>query len=496
MTLKPMTIIHSDGSIEYQNPELLALTEAAIPDDLRRWIVAERMAALVVGEGLSHRAVSFAVDKRLGISGNEKAKSYRAINEYLTKKKFRGGATSRYVDTLETILVERVQKYFTDAPLVEAALPNPNVGESFIRRKLHQVDELHIGYTIAALEKPFGPDGPNLRTTGDSDLLLRERVARTVVIMYDDVASAAAWRAGLKDGMFLTQSNVAFLRAIVMRFSKLSSLTGNPIEAAANRVYNFITLLQPARINRVHRGTDPVNGPKPGMTMDLFLAYPEWRALMYAKGTEERTYTSLSYDEHGNDVVSQHTIRDIKKAVPVSQPIYELISSVLGGEDWRRLPISDEQKQAAALDHLSKQYPGIADLICDEDAIIEMFGGIEPSPSYTADDLTRRQNTIRTNPKGFLSFEQRAQTIWVKALELAEAKLRSLGMVDDMEMAVHFCSFLATRLFFSVQDHRFKINRADETEFEHRDFLDRAKEVITQLAHIVDRDLRSNTSTL
>ena len=504
--LKPLTVFSEDGRVLYDS-RLARLVLESAGDHMRDWLVRSRLDALREGEGLSQRDLAMKVDAALEVRPlkNGNPRSYRAINEYFSGSRMRGGMAAAYLGAMETILLGEVAEYFGDAVGAQEALRGDLRQVEVIGELLHRVDEITAGYMMAGsrdgeLAKFYGgpltDDYESIRRTGAA---MADRTTRSLVGIYVHQASSSAWEQGLRDQFLLHQACFGLFRALVRRVAARPGPRDRTCaEEAGDRLLHWIAGYRPAFEKR-GRDVDPIDGPRPGIRIDPFQAYPSWRRFAYSTRVSEKSYTEILYSKvektgADEDLASAHTIQAVREATEtVSHTILRRIAKyALDAEDWRRIPLSDEAKKAVTADHLERHLPGLKSLRCDGDAIRAMFGdgceaGIGPS------QLEHRRKFIADDPAGFRKAERAVQKAWEEAVDLAEARLRELGVSGDGAIMAFLSSAIAAELYGSVDDLRFTIVTPDHGTFDGYDtnVADRAFQMLKFFVNYVDSEIES-----
>ena len=283
--LKPLTVISEDGRVIYDSELYRGLRES-VSQELRDWLVRSRLEALIEGEGLTQRSLGQLVDKSLNRTPTKDGKpsSYRAINEYFSGKKMRGGGSAKIVAAMETLLLSEVAQYFGDPASTQSALRGDLARVEALREFLYRADEITVGYAVAGAKRPALRDYYGAPLADDyapfqkKGAMLAERTTRAVVGVYVFVATASAWEEGLRQQYLAHQACMGLFRAFVKRVARLpEAAEHNPVETAANILLGAMKQLARAFWTPMSRGVDPMTGPRAGLIIDPFLAFPSWR---------------------------------------------------------------------------------------------------------------------------------------------------------------------------------------------------------------------------
>lgn len=493
--LKPLLVISTDGRTLFDSKLEQGLGDS-VNEDLRGILVRTRLKALVEGEGLTQRSLAEEVDGVLGLKAakNGNPTSYRAINEYFRGKRTRRGWSKRYIATMETFLLTKVAEYLHEPSSAQDAVKGDLADIESTREFLHSADEIVIGYAMAgaktnAIEEFYGePLDDDFTPFKEKGVMVAERTSRAVVGIYVFGATVSAWDAGLRQEFLAHQACMGLFRAFADRVGRLPQASErNPVELAANLLLAAMKSFKRA-LGISGRGVDPMTGPTAGLILDPFLAYPSWRQFAYARRAKERTYLGLLYDlDEKKEDVALDTIRKVRQAAAVTKSVYVRIAEhAFNTDEWRRIPLSMEDKVAVATDHIDRHFPGYSTLQCDREAIRRMFGD-DITVALSAGEREHRQEFLVEDPAAFRKSEHSIQKVWETAIQLAEAKLRQLGVTGDRAIMVCLQGAIAVEIYSYVEDPRFQVKTPDKKTYTPDDtaVFDRAVKVVEQLARAV-----------
>lgn len=501
--LKPLTVISEDGRILYDS-KLAHLVRNGAGDRMRGWLVRSRLDALRRGEGLTQRDLARKVDEAFGLKPlrNGNPRSYRSINEYFSGAPIRDGAAAAYLGAMEKILLGEIAEYFGDTDGAKESLLGDSRHVEVFGEFLHRVDEIVAGYMMAGsgdgeLARYYGgPLTDDYGSVGEVGSSMADRTTRSLVGVYVHKASSSAWQQGLRDQFLLHQACFGLFRALVRRVAALPGPRDRTCaEEAADRIILWVRGLRRA-FGQPGRGVDPIDGPRSGIRIDPFLAYPTWRRFAYANRLKQSTYTAIlnskvdkAGPEEDGDLASAHTIQAVRNASDtVSRRTYQTIAKyAFETDDWQRIPLSDDDRQQVATEYLEHHLPGLESLRCDGEAIRRMFGegcedGIGPN------QIEHRRKYIEDDPAGFRDAERAVQRAWEEAIDLAEAKLRRLGVSGDGAVMVFLSSAIAVEIHGFLEDPRFRITALDGKTYEPgvASVSERAFEMLRYFVNYVD----------
>lgn len=473
--LKPLTVLSEDGRVLYDSKRARFIR--ADGDRMREWLVRSRLDALREGEGLSQRDLARKVDEALGLAplNNGNPRSYRSINEYFSGRPMRGGTAAVHLAAMESVLLGEVSEYFGDTASAEESLRGDIGHAEVVGEFLHQVDVIMAGYMMAGSKDGQlanyygGPLTDDIEPIASVGFAMVERTARSLVGIYVHTASSSAWNQGLRDQFLLHQACFGLFRAAVRRVAVLPRLgERSHAELAAVQILDWMQALGRA-FDAPGRTVDPIHGPRPGIRLDPFLAYPTWRRFSYATRVKQSTYTDILYSaldkpnaREKEDLASAHTIHAVRQASDtVTQQIYRRIAEyAFENDDWRRIALTPEARETVATEYLESHLPGLKTLRCDGQAIRRMFGeGCEAGIGQAQKE--HRRKFIEADPAGFRRTERTVQKAWEDAIDLAEAKLRRLGVSSDRGVMALVTSAIAVEIYGFLEDNRFGLVTID-----------------------------------
>ena len=108
----------------------------------------------------------------------------------------------------------------------------------------------------------------------------------------------------------------------------------------------------------------------------------------------------------------------------------------------------------------------------------------------SAGERGHREKFVREDPAGFVRAERSIQKAWEAAIDLAEAKLRVLGVTDDRSIMICLHFAIAVEMFAYIDDPRFQVKTPDNKAYTpvETPVFGRAVKVVEQLAQSVWRE--------